>query len=398
MGKKEVRSKGLGTLVMRKIRVLFVMGGIMRRAGAETMIMQYLRQLVKDDRFEFSILVHGYEKGDYDDEIASYGVPIYHVPVRGKHPFTYSHEVKKVLIAHPVDIIHCNMDSACGYFLSIAKKCGIQHRIAHSHTTRYQAQSGIKKAIGERSKREIHTVATARLACSEKAGRWLFGKDPFEIVNNAIDLRLYLPCDDVRKKKRDELRIVENAFVIGHVGRLCYEKNHKFLLQVFAQLKKLRQNSKLILVGVGDLMEEMKEYAVELGINTDVLFLGLRSDIPELLQAMDCFVMPSLFEGLPVSGIEAQAAGLPCLFANTITREICMTSFAKLLPLDKTDEWTKELLQVPNSKNIFEAQEQLRKKGYDIVHEACKLAEHYLKYFSHSAVLGVKSYAEDTKK
>lgn len=367
---------------MRKIRVLFVMGGIMRRAGAETMIMQYLRQLVKDDRFEFSILVHGYEKGDYDDEIASYGVPIYHVPVRGKHPFTYSHEVKKVLIAHPVDIIHCNMDSACGYFLSIAKKCGVPHRIAHSHNTRHQAQRGIKKAIGENSKRKIHSVATARLACSEKAGAWLFGKEPFKVVKNAIDLRLYQPCDEVRKKKREELGIAENAFVIGHIGRLFYQKNHKFLLQIFAQLKKERQNSKLILVGAGELMDEIKGYAVELGINADVLFLGLRSDIPELLQAMDCFAMPSLFEGLPVAGIEAQAAGLPCLFANTITPELCMTSYAKLLPLDNPDKWTKALLQVPYGKNTFEAQEQLRKKGYDIVHEAGTLAEYYLKTYT----------------
>lgn len=350
----------------------------MKRAGAETMIMQYLRQLVKDDRFEFSILVHGYDKGDYDDEIATFGVPIYHVPVRGKHPLTYTHEVKKVLKTHPVDIIHCNMDSACGDFLAIAKECGIQHRIAHSHTTKFQAQKGIKKLIGKCSKRKIHKVATRRLACSQKAGQWLFEGDSFEIINNAIDLSVYLPCEEIRQKKRKELGISDDTFVIGHVGRLCYEKNHRFLLQAFMQLKARRPNSKLLLVGSGNLTDEIKEYAIELGISSDVMFLGLRSDIPELMQAMDCFALPSLFEGLPVSGIEAQAAGLPCFFADTITPEICMTNYAKRLPLDDIGEWVNALNQIPHKKNPTEAQEALRKYGYDIKVEADQLAEFYV--------------------
>ena len=360
------------------------MGGSMKRAGAETMIMQYLRQLVKDDRFEFSILVHGYDKGDYDDEIATFGVPIYHVPVRGKHPLIYTHEVKKVLKTHPVDIIHCNMDSACGDFLAIAKECGIQHRIAHSHTTKFQAQKGIKKLIGECSKRKIHKVATRRLACSQKAGQWLFEGDSFEIINNAIDLSVYLPCEEIRQKKRKELGISDDTFVIGHVGRLCYEKNHRFLLQAFMQLKARRPNSKLLLVGSGNLTDEIKAYAIELGISYDVMFLGLRSDIPELMQAMDCFALPSLFEGLPVSGIEAQAAGLPCFFADTITPEICMTNYAKRLPLDDIGEWVNALNQIPDKKNAREAQAKLREKGYDIECEAHQLAECYLNAYAES--------------
>lgn len=347
------------------------------------MIMQYLRQLVKDDRFEFSILVHGDSKGDYDDEIAKLNVPLYHVPVRGKHPLTYSHEVKKVLEAHPVDIIHCNMDSACGDFLSIAKKCGIKNRIAHSHTTRYQAQRGLKKIIGRWSKKKIHKIATIRLACSEKAGKWLFKEDSFKVINNAIDLNNYLPKEDIRKKKRQELGIADGVLAVGHIGRLCYEKNHKYLLEIFKDFKDKCPNSKLILVGTGDLTENVKNYSIELGIQEDVLFLGLRSDIPELLQAMDCFVMPSLFEGLPVSGIEAQAAGLPCLFADTITPEICITNYAKRLPLSRKNEWVTALVKIPKDKNWEVAQKQLRAKGYDIECEAQKLIEVYIRaYYS----------------
>lgn len=366
---------------MNRIKVMFAMGGSMKRAGAETMIMQYLRQFVKDELFEFSVLVHGYDRGDYDDEITAYNVPIYRVPVRGQHPLTYTHEVEKVLKEHSVDIIHCNMDSACGDFLEIARKCGIKIRIAHSHSTRFQAQRGIKKIIAKNSKQKIHTVATHRLACSDKAGKWLFGCDSYKIINNAIDLNCYLPNDKVRQEMRKELGINKETIVIGHIGRFCYEKNHKLLLQIFAEFKNKSINSKLILVGTGNLMDEMKSYAVELGVSNDVMFLGLSSEIPKLLQAMDAFVMPSLFEGLPVSGIEAQAAGLPCLFADTITSEICMTSYAKRIPLDDIDKWVEALEQVPLIKNAEEAQVQLCAKGYDIVQEAEKLKSYYINIY-----------------
>ena len=363
---------------MDKIRVMFAMGGIMKRAGAETMVMQYLRQLVKDERFEFSILVHGYNRGDYDEEITSLGVPIYHVPIRGKHPITYASTVKKVFKAHPVDIVHCNMDSACGNFLSLARKCGIQNRIAHSHTTKYQAKNGIKRLIGVHSKKKIHNVATIRLACSKKAGQWLFEGDPFEIVNNAINLSLYYPKKEIYVGKREELGISDKTFVVGHVGRFCYEKNHKFLLQVFAKVNENYQNSRLLLVGTGELMDTIKAFAKKLGIESKILFLGMRTDIPELLQAMDCFVMPSIFEGLPVAGIEAQAAGLPCLYADTITPEICMTNYMEQLPLDDPNEWAKKVIKMHGKRNADKAQCALRKHGYDIEIESKKLIELYL--------------------
>lgn len=379
MGRRKNEIERLGAIKgMEKVRVLFAMGGNMKRAGAETMIMQYLRQLVKDSRFEFSILVHGKEKGDYDDEISTLNVPIYQVPVRGQHPLSYSYAVKKVLKAHPVDIIHCNMDASCGYFLSIAKMCGIKCRIAHSHTTHYQVQKGIKKVAGIWSKKRIEKVATLRLACSEKAGNWLFGGKAFSLIKNAINLNSYYPNNEIRKKKRKELGISMDSFIIGHIGRMSYEKNHIFLLNLFSQFKKEHNDSKLILVGDGPLIDKIKAIAAQLKIEQDVLFLGLRPDVPELLQTMDCFILPSLFEGLPVSGIEAQAAGLPCLFADTITPEICMTSYAQLLPLDNISKWVKAIEEVPKERNALDAQKHLSDNGYDIEREAHRLAELYL--------------------
>lgn len=356
----------------------------MKRAGAETMIMQYLRQLVRDDRFEFSILVHGYDKGDYDDEIATFGVPIYHVPVRGKHPLTYTHEVKKVLKTHPVDIIHCNMDSACGDFLTIAKECGIEIRIAHSHLTHFQASTPIKILVAKKSKKRIHEVATIRLACSEKAGKWLYEEDAFSVINNAIDLEEYTPDSGKREEMRSEFGLSQEETAIVNIGRFHYQKNHKKLLDIFASYRQQYNKGVLFLVGTGELIDQIKEYARQLNIEKNVVFLGLRKDIPNLLQAMDAFVMPSLFEGLPVSGIEAQAAGLPCLFADTITQEICMTDYAKRLPLDDIGEWVSALNQIPDKKNAREAQAKLREKGYDIECEAHQLAECYLNAYAES--------------
>ena len=364
---------------MDKIRILYAMGGTMKRAGAETMIMQYLRQLRKDRTFEFSILVHGDGKGDYDDEIASYGIPIYHAPIRGKHPLSYGRAVADILRSHPVDIVHCNMDNASGYFLEIAKKCRIPVRIAHSHTTRLLAQGFIRKFIGELSKRKIHTVATKRLACSKKAGDWLFGHDPYMIVNNAIDMHPYALDEKIRKELRMELNINKNAFVMIHIGSFTYPKNHEQLLQIFRNLKKVRPDSRLLLAGVGPLMNHIQDMAHQMNIEDDVVFLGLRADIPQLLQVADVFVMPSLMEGLPVSGIEAQAAGLPCLFADTITPEVCMTKYAKRLPLSNEDAWIEQLMKIHGERNWKEAQDALREHGYDIQLEAEKLADVYKK-------------------
>lgn len=363
---------------MKKIRIMYVMGGIMDKAGAPTVAMRYLRQLAKNDSFEFSVLVHGDGRGYYDEEIENLGIPIYHAPIRGEHPLRYSSEVRKILRNHPVDMVHCHMDSSCGYFLEIAKKQHIKGRIAHSHTTNYQAKHGIKRLIGFVSKKKIHTVATLRLACSEAAGRWLYGKDSFHIMNNAIDLRQYSPKEGIRKKVRDDLRISPDVVLIGNFGRLCYEKNQSFLLDVLKECKKNGMKAKLMIAGTGELSQKLEEYAATLQVRDDVFFLGQRNDIPDLLQAIDCFAMPSFFEGLPVAGIEAQAAGIPCLFSDRITPEICMTAGARLLPIDHPQKWADAILHISKDRNAGDAQRELRKNGYDIVEESERLAKLYV--------------------
>ena len=368
---------------MAKIKILYAMGGVMRRAGAETVIMRYIRELIKMNKFDISILVHGDQKADYDDELTSYGIPIYHMPVRGKHIFTYNRTLHKFFSEHSFDIVHCNMDTACGDFLEVAKKHNIKVRIAHSHSTSYQTHNFIKKINSYLSKVKISKVATDLMACSNLSGEWTYRGAKFMILNNALDLDVYMPNKYVRKIIRNELNIPLETKVVGHVGRFSFVKNHTLLLKIFAQYHASNKQSVLVCVGDGEERGKIEKLASELSIKDNVRFLGVRDDVERVMQSFDIFVLPSLFEGLPLVGIEAQAAGLPCLFADTITDEVCIGARCKRLPLNNVELWTSELEQLIGINADYEYnRRRLAEAGYDIQVEAKKLAEYYIQAFS----------------
>lgn len=184
----------------------------------------------------------------------------------------------------------------------------------------------------------------------KEAGKWMFGKHNFQIMNNAIDAKKFIYNEEVRKRKRAELG-VEDKFVIGHVGRFNLQKNHEFLVKCFADFAKTNEDAILVLIGNGELQEKIKAMAKEYGIETKVKFLGLREDIPQLLQAMDLFLFPSLFEGLPVTLVEAQAAGLPCVISDMITDEIMITDqISKVSLSGNTSLWNQEIVKYRYSK------------------------------------------------
>lgn len=360
---------------MNKIKILYVMGGNMHRAGAETMIMNYVRQLVKYQMFDISVLVHGYEKGDYDNELSALGIRIIQVPIRSSAPFKYKRIVRDVFTTHKFEIVHCNMDASSGDFLEIAKKSGVPIRIVHSHTTKYQAQNIIKKIIAMNSKRKIPMVATHFLACSKKAGDWMFRGKEYLVLNNAIDLDLYRVDEKIRKQVRKQLSLQSDIIVLGHIGRFCFEKNHEGLIRIFKKYHDHNNKSVLLCIGDGPTQDQIKELVKRNGLCEFVKFLGIRSDIPQLLQAMDVFLLPSLFEGLPVVGIEAQAAGLPCLFSEAVTEEVCILDSSRRIPLDD-DKWIDEI----DSLKCFKTEDtaSLAVAGYSIQEEAKKLKDYYM--------------------
>jgi glycosyltransferase involved in cell wall biosynthesis len=344
----------------------------MGRGGIETMLMNYYRRMDRQ-RIQFDFLVHRDFRADFDDEIEALGGRIYRIPPMNPASAGYRKALSDFFREHPYRVVHCHLNYMSGVVLSVAKRVGIPVRIAHAHTA--NMAPGWKQSVRRLCKYLIPVTATHCFACSTEAGRAIFGRGAFSILANAIDAAAFTPNDALRAEVRGELGL-GNAFTVLHVGRMIYAKNHEFLLDVFRELLKTEPGAKLVLVGDGELREEMEQKAAALPSGA-VRFLGVRSDIPELLQAADVFTFPSRFEGLPVTMIEAQAAGLPCVMSDRITDECVLTDLVTTLPIDDPKAWAEEILKkrgTPRTDRLAEIQA----AGYDISTAAEKLAQFYL--------------------
>lgn len=360
----------------RKVRILYVNGNIMKRGGIETFMMNYYRHFDKE-RFQIDFVVHGYEKGVYDDEIISAGSKIYHVPTKSKHPIRYQKELKKIFGEGNYDIVHSHLDAMSGWVLKIAKKCGVPVRIAHSHNTDYLTTNLLKRRINDFAKKQIKKYANERFACSIMAGKWLFGNDDFIVINNAIDIDKFV----FNKEKRLELRNKYNLkdyFVIGHVGRFDYQKNQEFLIYVLEKLKKERTKVKLVFIGAGDTQNSIRQLAEQKKVDKDILFMGSRNDVNELYNMFDVFAFPSRFEGLGIAAIEAETNGLHCLLSDCIPKEVAISKEVYFLRITDEDEWAKQLLN-EDGKRVESGKQAAVNHGYDIVTEADKLQQLYIK-------------------
>lgn len=358
------------------IRVLQVVT-YMGRGGLETMLMNYYRNIDRS-KVQFDFLVHRDFTADYDAEILALGGKIYRLPRLNPFSPTYRKKLDAFFKEHPeYKIVHSHLDCMAGIPLKYAKANGVPHRIAHAHSNN---QAKDKKYLLKLFyKRNIPAYATKLFACSREAGEWMFGGADFSVMNNAIDAKQYSYQPEARQSMRESLGIPQDALVVGHVGRFAPEKNHSFLIDIFAELVKVRPNSRLLLVGAGDLQVQMQEKVVSLGIGEQVIFAGLRSDVPQVMQAVDVFVMPSLFEGLGIANIEAQAAGLPCLISDKVPIECEKTSgLVRQIPLtSRAEKWATEILKVESvqRRNTYD---EIKQAGFDICENAQRLEHFYL--------------------
>jgi len=308
-------------------RILHVVGA-MRRAGLESWLVNVLRRVDRDGlRMDF--LVHTDEPGDYDDEVRALGAKL--IPcLHPRRPVTYARAFGKCMREHgPYDVVHSHVDHFSGCVLRLAARHGVPVRIVHSHsdTSKVDRRAALRRRLYLRlMRRWIRVHATAGLAASREAATALFGddwrQDPrWRILHCGIDLGPYRAQVDAAAVRR-ELAIPSDAFVLGHVGRFHEPKNHDLLVQIAAQVVHGDPRTWLLLVGDGPLLPRVRAQARELGILDRIVFAGSRADVPRLLKgAMDVFLLPSLYEGLPLVLLEAQAAGLPCLISDVITTE-----------------------------------------------------------------------------
>lgn len=360
---------------MDPVRILHVVT-YMGRGGLETMIMNFYRH-VDRSLVQFDFLTHRNFQADYDDEIEALGGRIYHLPKLIPWSNSYNKALDGFLESHPeYKIIHVHQDCLSSVILKVAKKRGIPVRIAHSHSS--SQDKNLKYLIKLFYMRRIPKYATELFACGKNAGDWMFRGAPYIIINNAVDAKKYAFSPTKREQMRSSLGIGISTLVVGHVGRFNTVKNHKFLIDVFAQLKKQREDAVLLLVGDGDLRNDMIQKVKSLNLESSVIFTGLRSDIPELMQAIDVFVFPSLYEGVPLTLVEAQAAGLPCLVSDGVPKECAITALVKHTSLKKSlCDWVRCILELAKIKRS-DTSGLIVQAGYDLETTAQWLQNYYL--------------------
>ena len=356
------------------IRVLQVVTH-MNRGGLETMLMNYYRHIDRT-QVQFDFLTHREYDGDYGEEIKTLGGIIYHLPVLNPFSNSYKAALRSFFKEHPeYQIVHVHQDCLSSVILKEAKKCKVPVRIAHSHNS--SQDKNIKYPIKMFWRLFIPKYATDLLACSNDAGKWMFRGEDFSVLNNAIDAELYKYSPQRKSEQRTKLGILENELVVGHVGRFSPAKNHAFLLDIFYEIRK-QIPSKFLLVGDGELRSDIEKKIADLKLQDRVILTGVRDDVADLLQAMDVFVFPSHYEGLPVTMIEAQAAGLPCLISDKVPIECKKTDLVRQLPLSAGAKvWATAVIDAAKTDRL-DTYSEIKNAGFDIAENARKLQKYYL--------------------
>ena len=368
---------------MPPIRILNLFT-IMNRGGAETMVMNYYRNTDRS-KAHFDFVVHRQERGAYDDEIELLGGKIYRMPaIRPWTATQYRKIIRAFYAQHPeYQIIHSHM-SELGYYDFIeAERAGVPVRICHAHNRPHGID--LKSPVRWYYKTMMMPHITHMFMCGEESGEWLFGKknrNSFIQLNNAIEASQYRYNEETREWIRKQLGL-SDQLVVGHVGRFNPQKNHPFIIDVFEAVHRQWPDSVLLLVG-DDSCDDGKQIhhkVKSLGLENNVKFLGIRSDVSDLLQAMDVFLFPSLFEGLSVASIEAQASGLPLLISDKVPIECKKTSSVQVISLTSPPEiWAQKVIEAAHTDRV-DTYDEIAAAGFDIAENAKWLQNYYLEHW-----------------
>lgn len=358
-------------MIDNKIVVAHVVNSL-NVGGIEIFISNLIKYLKNNSRFKSIIYVQGDKIGYLENEIAQNNAIIIHTCKLSKHPFQYVKSLKRSFINEKVDIVHCHMNSRSAFPLLAAKQANIKFKIAHSHSSSYKANF-FKKIINFFLKTSTQKLSNIKLACSDEAAKYLFKKNDVLIIKNAIDYNKFHFNEKDREYIRNKYSIEEKKIIIGCVGRTTKLKNHVFLLKL---MKKI-ENMELFIVGSGPLKKYLDEEIKKTGLK-NVRLIEANNEIFKYYSAFDIFALPSLFEGLPLTAIEAQVNGLPCILSTNITKECKITKNINFVNLN-TEEWIKninatKILAVQERKNV-----ELLDYSFDLNNGMSRLAKIYLK-------------------
>lgn len=349
-------------------RLLCILSG-MNAGGAETFLMKIYRQLDKT-KYQMDFCISVPEKCFYEDEILSLGGKIYRISSKSASLKNFKKQLYDVVKLNDYKYVLRISSNAAGFMdLKIAHRAGA--KICAVRSSNSSDGGGLKAKLAHRLGSILYgKYINVKIAPSDLAAKYTFGKKAYEdgsvnILHNAVDINKYSYNAEMRSRIRSDFNISDGTTVIGHVGRFMAQKNHGFLLDIFDEYIKFNEKSVLMLVGSGELESAIKEKASALGISDKIIFTGVRSDVPALLSAMDVFVFPSLYEGMPNTVIEAQATGLPCVISDTITREADITGLVSYLPLGDAGKWADCIEKLPREARVTPIQ-QFKDNCYDI--------------------------------
>ncbi len=360
------------------MKILYVVKNMRLANGVSSYAMNYYRELVIDKDIQIDFLIVSDVGSPYYDEIKTHGSHIYIMPSYSKHFFSSIKYISQVLKNGNYDIVHSHVLNSGSIILKLSKKYRIPVRIIHSHATK----SGDLKLKELRNKLFIKISlanANSYFACSKLAGDYLFKNRKYTVINNAIDLDKFGFNMKYRTSIRDELGI-NNKLIIIAVGRFTRQKNPFFIVDIVKSLSQKNNNFELLWLGNGVLEDDVKEYAQKKCVSSFIRFLGANDRVNEFYSAADVFILPSLFEGLPVVGIEAQISGLPCIFSSEITREVKISEACEFISIDSPDLWSKKIIELGNTdreKNI----DTIKKDSYNIKKQSEILKNIYNKLY-----------------
>lgn len=348
----------------------------MDSGGIEAVVMNYYRHMDRS-RVQFDFYFFEASSFPQRQELERLGAGIFPIPAYSR-PLEYHRALYRAFRARRYTVVHAHLSTMSVFALFAAWRAGVPVRICHNHSTAHWGEG--KKTLLKYLLRPLNKLfATEYFACGEAAGRWMYGDRCFDagrvhVMPNAIDTENFAFDPNVRARLRKALAIPADAFVVGHVGRFVYQKNHDFLLKVFQQVADWRENARLLLVGEGERMGEIRAQAEKLGLAERVCFAGARPDAAKLYSAMDVFCLPSFYEGLPVVALEAQANGLPCVFSDRMTREVLLSPGAYRLALGDAGLWAQTLTGLRRGPGLPPG------GAFDITARAAELERFYLQY------------------
>lgn len=356
----------MNKVMEKKIRMLQIVPSLSMANGVAACICNYFINMDKTN-FEFTfVTLNDKDHGRYKiiEDNGGKIVELY----RNCNIFQYIKKIDDFFKNNKFDIVHCNVANTGVIFLYFAKKYNVKVRILHSHAT-----SSSDKFLNK-IRNDIILIFTKRFAneyfaCSEAAGSAMFGRKKYFVLNNCVDYQKFKYDETLRKKLRKKYN-VESDFVIGNIGRLCNQKNQKFLIKFLTKLP----NCKLMIIGNGPLENYLTEYACKMGVQNRIIFTGGISNTNEIYNAFDVFALPSIYEGLPVVGVEAQANGLPCIFSNNVTKEVKINENTKFIKLD-INEWRRNVL---NLDRVSESKNKFVLSKFNIIKESKKLELEYI--------------------